>query len=653
MSTFKGFESFLIALGTAVSAMQSTFEASMNSYGWQTQRRAINPVAVSGTLGNPGNALDNDQSTYAGTGQSSGNIVVQMAANFTPTQMFVYCEPGGANTGTKFDTMSGQAPKQMTLDYSDDGASWTTLQSWTNEINWGPNQGRKYTITGAAGHKYWRLSLTNGNGGNVYIHDWFLEDATMNRISTANFFDTLPPNTETIGDASGYEVVRWIFGQTYIRLALYQMISVDQPQAIVLWNGTAGAVTYGVTIGASTVTYTGTAGNTAAQNLRGLYEAIRASSAADFTAMSWTYDRPAPQNADDTNDYIYGWTNSTSVQCLTWSTSVVNGRTIAQPWKAGTPPPSNPRQDATAYNLTIDLLNGFIYYLQVNARGFVIATKTNSAFYGPIGAHYATNAKAIAGKPVATLGFQNIRPIEAVLTFVNNSNDLGGNASPCHTYSMANSSGGATDFTRYYYKIHDWFGGFCLRDRFYDGALDWNNYVSNSVLGSAVAWSSNFFANGDSSPGNDFQVHRLSVSSPAEWETGSTTSPIAGSGNARGIYPILEIQDWYKYRGSATDESLAMVADTVAVTAIAANAAAGDGSIQVDSTTGFQSAGYIVAENEIIQYTSVDATHFLGCTRGKYGTTATAHFSGDSVSQGLWMVKINGGALFAGYQKPS
>ena len=48
-------------------------------------------------------------------------------------------------------------------------------------------------------------------------------------------------------------------------------------------------------------------------------------------------------------------------------------------------------------------------------------------------------------------------------------------------------------------------------------------------------------------------------------------------------------------------------------------------SITVASTTGFPSSGYIRIEDEVINYTSTDATHFLGCTRGFQGTTAASH----------------------------
>lgn len=47
--------------------------------------------------------------------------------------------------------------------------------------------------------------------------------------------------------------------------------------------------------------------------------------------------------------------------------------------------------------------------------------------------------------------------------------------------------------------------------------------------------------------------------------------------------------------------------------------------ITVDSTSDFDSSGYIVIDGETIQYTSKTATTFAGCTRGSNGTTAATH----------------------------
>lgn len=53
--------------------------------------------------------------------------------------------------------------------------------------------------------------------------------------------------------------------------------------------------------------------------------------------------------------------------------------------------------------------------------------------------------------------------------------------------------------------------------------------------------------------------------------------------------------------------------------------------ITVASTSGFPSVGAITIGLERISYTSINATQFLGCTRGFGGTTAASHNNNDPV----------------------
>lgn len=55
--------------------------------------------------------------------------------------------------------------------------------------------------------------------------------------------------------------------------------------------------------------------------------------------------------------------------------------------------------------------------------------------------------------------------------------------------------------------------------------------------------------------------------------------------------------------------------------------------IVVGNTAEFSSAGYIIIENEIIQYTGKTATSFTGITRGVKGTTNVAHDPGVGVTE--------------------
>lgn len=55
--------------------------------------------------------------------------------------------------------------------------------------------------------------------------------------------------------------------------------------------------------------------------------------------------------------------------------------------------------------------------------------------------------------------------------------------------------------------------------------------------------------------------------------------------------------------------------------------------IPVTSTAEFATAGFIIIENEIIQYTGKTSTTFTGITRGAKSTTNVAHNSGAAVSE--------------------
>lgn len=55
--------------------------------------------------------------------------------------------------------------------------------------------------------------------------------------------------------------------------------------------------------------------------------------------------------------------------------------------------------------------------------------------------------------------------------------------------------------------------------------------------------------------------------------------------------------------------------------------------IQVASTTAFPTAGFLLIESEIVQYTGKTATTFTGITRGVKSTTNVAHTAGVSITE--------------------
>jgi len=62
---------------------------------------------------------------------------------------------------------------------------------------------------------------------------------------------------------------------------------------------------------------------------------------------------------------------------------------------------------------------------------------------------------------------------------------------------------------------------------------------------------------------------------------------------------------------------------------------ASDTSVTVDSSANFETAGYLLIDSEIMQYTGKTSTTFTGLTRGLFGTTASTHADDATVTEAL------------------
>ena len=69
-------------------------------------------------------------------------------------------------------------------------------------------------------------------------------------------------------------------------------------------------------------------------------------------------------------------------------------------------------------------------------------------------------------------------------------------------------------------------------------------------------------------------------------------------------------------------------------TTLSPGISASDTTITVVSTSGFGGSGWIIIQNEIIQYTAITTTTFTGCVRGACNTTAAAHSTAVTVTWG-------------------
>jgi hypothetical protein len=72
-----------------------------------------------------------------------------------------------------------------------------------------------------------------------------------------------------------------------------------------------------------------------------------------------------------------------------------------------------------------------------------------------------------------------------------------------------------------------------------------------------------------------------------------------------------------------------------AITVLASGSTAvTDLTVTVGSSTGFAGNGWIIIDNEIIQYTGLTSTQFTGCVRGACNTTASTHASNAVITMG-------------------
>lgn len=456
----------------------------------------------------------------------------------------------------------------------------------------------------------------------------------------------IPPATEEVGNSYMREVCKMTVSGTQILFQPANQSLVMMPQVCRLWEKTAGNVRAGVRIGGVLVQQdpaTMNAANTAAQNLRHLYTALRESVDPAVTQFSYEFLYPARQNADETNCCIIAQRKVPAAD-VTWVPNAnTNGGILANSKSARI---QNECPIPAGHSLSIDLVSGFVYYMQICSRGIAIATKTNTAFYGPIHIVWSNRASALANMPQGT-DPRWVTPIELFVGYDDAASETDSHATPAKAWGLpvafySNAVGGS------------WDGGHPIsRHGIRHKMMDLGNYTGYGLdldldlLGSAMfTWTDNV--------DNDFQAHR--VSSPG-FKSGIYTTFGGGGGTniVEATTPPCITDDWYKFTGTATDESLLLVADTVIKTSLVSNIPAGSNpaTIEVADASAMKPSGNFVVGNEAFEYTGKSGNVLTGVTRSKYGTTAVSHFSGDSVAQGMWFVKINGGLLFFGYNRPS
>ena len=489
--------------------------------------------------------------------------------------------------------------------------------------------------------------MQNALVGHLTDHGWQLLAQ-----SDGAYSDLIPPSTESIGTTKFREVTRIYFPtDTSIVIGGYQACIADAyPQSIRLTALTAGAVTPSVTIGGVTVSgATGSSSSTANDNLLSLYYALRDSANATITGWDHWY------NGSDT----IICTNKTIASAVTCSATNVTYTAHAAPVQSGALSGYAAVDSTLGPSVTIDLTNGFVYYMSVFSRTFTLATKCLSGTHGPIFASYIDHDYAVDACP--TEGW--CTPIEL---------------------SMGNSS--STNPTADVRFLHQW-----AISRYYT-----HHPITNQSTTSKININENTPEfnpwTGHGSPtkpndcttswsdGSNWEVVSSFGAIGLEWTAGGILSqmfkilPVAFGGSNHNMYhpsdyqhsvrwlPPMQLPDIYKWIGSEPNETACLANPQQAVGVNgegitleeALDASSTYSTLLLSTVTGLDPAGVVIIKKEAFTYTGTSGGNTLtGVSRGANGTTKVRHFVDDQVEPGTWFMKLNGAAMCCGPTQPS
>lgn len=505
---------------------------------------------------------------------------------------------------------------------------------------------------------------------------------------TIGILDLLPPATETIGDGSFFEVVRLTFSALAIQIQAYPFCYANGKgqTRIVAATATAspygaGAVAHGLTINGVTVTgAVGAANATANDNHRSLYEALRASTDPTITDWNFYYFYGNPSGAI-TDDAIICVRKTVSATMLPMGatnctlTAMTYGTPYIPVMTAGQLPPigfTSGATDAEPLDITVDLTNGWIYFLSIFSRTFYLGSRTVSGRYGPLVATWADHADALAALPPGRFASPLELFIGCMDTSVNGQTDSGIYLRPAKFYCFANQctdvyNASSTLACSRDLKIHPWLAAVFGED-IHDSAGEGVESGSSTVIPDYVLAVSYGVGPATNAVVNKDPITPLAIRDGAATRAGTDGTgyikmgtPLAYNPTFTTISgirftPAYDLPDLFHGLVSAPDETVHIAATDVGATAT---------TVDLDDTTAYTSVtlvdgsafpatgGNFILRREVWGWTGKSSVNVLtGVTRGLNGSKKVRSWAGDTVRVGKWFVKFNAAAIPTGYTAP-
>lgn len=496
---------------------------------------------------------------------------------------------------------------------------------------------------------YLPVQMQNLFVGNLTANGWQL----LAQVD-GSYSDVIPPATETIGTSKFREVVRIYFPDNVtVKIGSYQACIADAfAQSILVWQKTGGAVQAGVTIdGVSVLGAMGSAGSSSQDNLRALYYALKDST--NPTIQGWDYWYDGGDNLVCTNKTI-----TTNKVCS--GNANVNYTNLASSVRSGARSGYVNVDVNYAYGVTVDLTNGFVYYMDVFSRSFKLGTKCNSGSYGPVFAYYADHATALAAMPAGG----NCTPIELIVGI---DDEVSGKAycRPTHWWAIPTRYSSQTMSNVDYfvscppYAIDDChpFTGATLPRVPSDAGLSYWNGSSRAIQDTVIFREMGGSDAQSSSNQGAYQFKLVPVSS-----LGVVVAQYGLNCFSIRFQPPQVLADIYKWNGTEPIETSALGASVPVPGALGSGLTLQQAlddttsytTFTLSSTSGLNATGggFFIG-SEFFTYTGLSGTSPTGVQCAQEGTARRRHFVGDPVQPAMWFLKINGGAICSGNQKPS
>lgn len=680
MSTFLDFQEFQVPLGSDVRNLHSSLRSFLTTNGWQIKSDSAF-MAIKQAL--PGSTWNHD--AVGGHGFAS---LFDGTDNFVTTNDYWGTVPDvfPAWAGVEFAapvevrrwTFDGvpswvywadpvlESPRSMALEYADDPAGpWTTVQTW-EDLTWPAGMPRSFTVTepSVGNHVYWRINVvtpgTNGNASGREIR-FYDADGNMSSLSDRIVMDIIPPASEDIGDENGYDFGQLVLTADKIHFQPRVYYTQGFKQAFLVAGGITGSTLAqmpsitidGVTVQQDVTTVSAT--NSAYQNTRFLLKALQDHT--DPLVQAWNFELngtfiimtkktfgPSVVSVSPGTGGSGSWT-------LTPMAREAFPGTVGDAWAVNTH--SNNNQ---AWGLPVDYVNGFVVFLQLNARTFGVATKTNNAESGPVFLSWSGHAQAMADMPV---DHRYCTPMELFMVAgpqaANNQNtqylvmtskvrSKGGDRTgvvppifadwvcPYHpacgarmgSYLGIDIDGMPNKSQNFTYDTNDYYGPNLVT---YDGMFAPRNWVSIA---------------------NHKALHVPGI-------RGGVCVLVTGESIIGYLMPF-SLPDVKRliWGPAIVNENAIMGTDWTVQAVLADPIAATDNVTQVrfEDASAFPASGAFTMDGETFKYTGKAANTLTGVSRAQYATREVDHKAGVTASPLQWFVKFNDFALMAGYTRP-